>query len=150
MPLELNETQIAVVISRLEQTEDEITRYRDYEWKVEIWTLLLVLAAGGVGGVAAQPAVPQISMMIAACAFAVFGGVYLAVIHSRLTNSRKRQTRLETLLGCFEPAAYGDSESLLPEELKDEPKFWDGGTLLVGMWATIALALGCSLLFIWN
>ena len=144
-----DEDRNTVLLALYQQTNQEITRYRDYEWKMVVWTI--VLMAGVVTAVRTMTTVPsshKISIQILLCLFtgvaAIYGIWHIRFIHIQLIWNRILRRKIERVLEFYEEGAYLQQDSILPSSwANEEPKFWEAKTHL---WSWFIL-VGCITLY---
>jgi len=123
----------------------EIRRYRDMEWKIVLWTVVLM---GGIATAVRLTSIqqdhkPYIKTLL--CIFtvgvAIYGGWHIHHIHKRLTWYRNLRRKCDRIFRFFDDKTYSD-EAILPKKwkFKDEDiSYSEGLKHLISWWILIAL-----------
>lgn len=131
--IENNEKEYGPLIALYDHTHDEISRYRDMEWKICYWTILLQ-----AGIIAAYKYVSELLLFnFSICyifnSFTLFiswyGAWHIYFAHDNLTNNRNILKKIEGILKL--------SEVLHKEWIKKESHFWDATEHLMSWWICI-------------
>lgn len=125
------------------QVYGEIVRYRDMEWKISVWTILLLGATTGIrypnAGVENCWYYLIRGFVVAYVLFvALFGSWHLHFAHRELTHNRNLRRKIEYQLGFFDPTRNG-GVSLLPSGWAKRDVLYSQGLLhLISWWIVIA------------
>lgn len=152
-----NEDFIKAMLALYQDVNSEITRYRDYEWKLPIWTAALLAAIVGVAnqidslgfdfGKKYILKTVLASFSVAATAFACW---YIYFLHSKLIENRKIRRLISNCFQFSDEGIYAEY-ALLPEKYKTEiPKFANGITHTIASWLFVIFVLAYNLLFIFS
>lgn len=134
-----NDQKVRSLVALHATLSAEITRYRDYEWRVPAWGILVLV---GLGSLLDRVTVSEESKLILktllvtfAAALASYCLIYLHMIHARLTKNRRWRRTVERILQFCDRGAYTDS-SVLPEAWKAEHVKYSSGVVahLVPSW----------------
>jgi hypothetical protein len=138
--------KIGILISFYQQVFEEMRRYRDIEWKILLWTVILM---GGI--VTATHLAPvkdihkpyvQTLLCIFTVVAAIYGAWHIHFAHKRLTWYRNIRRRCDRIFEFFEENAYDtqDCKPILPSGWRDENiPYTDGLPHLICWWGLIAL-----------
>lgn len=137
------------------ETWSEITRLRDYEWKIAYY--FIVLTGSIIVFVVSDGAQPVLSLtvrwvltiiQIVSMFLAVF---YLEVTHGYLTQQRNIRRSIEELLGLYEKGKF-TKESILPEEWKGKriTKGYQRMGLVIPLTTTVVIAHLFCIFVIWK
>lgn len=157
MALIVNENdRIKTALALYQETNNEITRYRDYEWKLPTWTAgLLIFIITGANQIdsldidCGKAYILKTVLAVVAVVATVFSCWYIYFLHERLTANRKIRRLLSNLFGYSEVDSFVQGKSLLPEKYKTEqPSFLNGITHVVASWIFVILSLIYTLLII--
>lgn len=124
-------------------TNDEIKRYRDYEWRILGYTVAILAAIAALSRVATidpghEPYIKTLLFVFTAVS-AIYGGWHIHFIHRELTWNRNLRRRLEGTLEFYDPGPY-DPKSLLPPSWKGQTiSYWHGKGHLFCWWGLIGL-----------
>ena len=137
------------LLSLYTQTHGEITHYRDYEWKITVWGVLLLGAISGLTRVAPfQPThkgCMQTILCVVTVAITLYHVWHIHFVHKNLTWNRQLRRRLERVFRLYDPSVYGN-ENILPAKWKTEkPRYWDYPQHLVSFWGLIILIAAYAL-----
>jgi len=108
-----DQERLPALLTLLQTTHAEISRYRDYEWKVTAWCLVMIIATISVPGIGHGGRISpecrtcwRILLGAFTVATAVWAVVYVGVLHSRLTSNKVRRRKMEVMLEFYEQNAY--------------------------------------------
>ena len=126
-----------------DHTHAEITRYRDYEWKITSWSLVLF-----AGIVAATNAVPvhathrvcvQTLLMVITVVLAAYGLWHIYFVHKQLVWNQCLRRRMEVFFGLFDEKLC-DGKTILPAHWRPVvPPFFDHVSHIGTFWSLIVL-----------
>lgn len=140
------EEKNSILISFYLQVFEEMRRYRDMEWKILLWTVVLM---GGI--VTATHLAPvkdthkpyvQTLLCIFTVVAAIYGGWHIHFAHKRLTWYRNIRRRCDKIFKFFEDNVYDtqDYKPILPRGWRDENVPYTAGLPhLISWWALIFL-----------
>ena len=150
--MELSENEkLTPLVAFYREVFAEIRRYRDMEWKILIWTVVLM------GGIVTATRIapikdshkPYIQTLL--CFFtigsAIYGGWHIHYIHRRLTWYRKLRRKFDRIFKFFDKNVY-DKEPVLPEKWKHKDEditYKEGLPHLISWWILIILTAAYSL-----
>ena len=155
MSLEVSEDlKRPAFLALLDQTHQEITRYRDMEWKVTTWTVALIAGAYAAERVTPQGGCLGCLSRFLLSAFTVLVGSYgcwhLYFLHRELTGQRRLRRKLEMFGEFYTVDSYIEGESLLHKRLfGQEVLFTQGLPHLISWWGLIVLMISFANLSIW-
>jgi len=138
--------KIGILMSLYKETFAEIRRYRDMEWKILLWTVILmggIVTATHLAPVkeAHKPYVQTLLYVFTVVA-AIYGGWHIHFAHKRLTWYRNIRRRCDRVFMFFDDSIYDtrDSKPMLPRGWRDENvPYTDGLPHLISWWVLIAL-----------
>lgn len=119
----------SALLALYERTWEEISRLREYEWKIAYGSV--TLTAGFVAAINVEnirqnlTPVVRIFLTVGLSISAVLAVYYLVVTHRYLTEQRNIRRSLETVLGLFEPLGT-EAVQVLPIKWKGQkvsPRF---------------------------
>ncbi len=122
--------KLKVVLAINDITHKEITRYRDYEWRITLWTVTLM--AGIVAAVRSTnlsgPNQSGIQVLLTFFLLVVLclGIGHVCFVHSRLVTNWKIRRNLDDQLGLFQKDAYF-AGTVLPSEWERRSIKWTRG-----------------------
>jgi uncharacterized membrane protein len=125
------------------QTNAEITRYRDLEWKLSMWAISILL------GLISLTYLEQFQLehaFVTAKFLSIFTAIFSGFMiwhihycHKRLTKNRKYRKRYEKLLQFYDGSVFS-SESLLDSGRDGEIRYSRGLIHLIFWWGLIGVA----------
>lgn len=109
----------AILLELYRRTREEITRYRDYEWKITAYVgaLLVWIVTMSLNGKVVNSDTGKLERIIWSyisliiCVFGVFSLVY---VHLRLNRNRNMQSKLEFVLGLHKPDNLISDSTAIP------------------------------------
>jgi len=156
--INLESDKITVLIAIYEDSVAELRRFRDLEWKLPGWTLILLsglatfLTRESVNDAVTSSA--HIQWLLTAIAVILAIGILCLYIHSQnsLRFHRDLRERIETALAINSAGVYSD-KSILPRRVRESRRFRDRvwGKLIVGapLVVLVFLATALCLCLIW-
>jgi len=153
-PADLSEGEKARVIQGLYAiVQQEITRYRDYEWKITSWTIAIiggiVAATQAIAFEDAHRGVVKTLLVVLTVVVAGYGIWHLCFVHSKLTENKMIRRELDGVLKFFEMNVYAEC-SLLPDRWNRQPiRFWQAKVHLLSWWGLIVVAAVYAMYAIW-
>lgn len=147
----LQNENLTPLIALYREVFAEIRRYRDMEWKILLWTVILmggIVTATHVAPVkeAHKPHV-QTLLCVFTIVSAIYGGWHIHYVHKRLTWYRKLRRKCDRIFMFFDKDIYG-KEAILPEKWKykdEDISYKEGLTHLISWWILIALMAAYAL-----
>jgi hypothetical protein len=145
------------LLALYEATWAEITRLRDYEWKIAYYFvgisagLITLLANDSIRPLLNGYGYLRIALTIIQAVAAVFAVFYLEMTHRYLSQQRNIRRQIEETLGFYEPGKLGTS-ALLPSEWRGKritSSFQRIGLLLPLMTMVLAVQ-GLTIFLIWH
>jgi len=115
--------KVPALISLSNHAYEETRRYRDYTWKMLVWTVGLILAV--------LPTTRTTPIWAATCPGKSLGSVFIATVavlggwnicfaHRQFVRNRNLLRDCERRLQFHEKGAYGEGKTVLPENWKTE------------------------------
>lgn len=131
------------IIALYNHTHDEITRYRDMEWKITAWIVGLIAAIVAVTHLApiqsGHKSLVQTILGISTLVAAGYGIGHILFAHKNLTWNRRLRRKLDKILKFFDKDFY-NNVTILPEHWKDKNvSYWQGLPLLLS-WLLLIIA----------
>jgi hypothetical protein len=148
-------SEVQGLLALYHETWAEITRLRDYEWRITYYFVSLsggimaLVVSGGVDRIISYPL--RWAFTVIQIAAASLGLLYIRVTHGYLTEQRNIRRRIEETLGLYDAGKFGP-ESPLPAEWKGQritTAFQRLG-LVVPLMLTVLLAQGLSIYLTWS
>ena len=134
-----------VLIALYHEIFAELRRYRDMEYKVVSWTVLLlggIIGATRIAPIQANHKVPiQTLLLVVTVLVAIYGGWHIHYLHARLTWYRQLRRKIDRIFRFHDKNVYC-SDSILPHIWKDEATditYFEGIRHLIQWWGLIAL-----------
>ena len=141
----LQDEKLTPLIALYREVFAEIRRYRDMEWKILLWTVILM------GGIVTATRVAPIKeshkpyVQTLLCVFtivsAIYGGWHIHSIHKRLTWYRVLRRKCDRIFMFFDENVY-DKDAILPKKWKykdEDITYKEGLRHLISWWVLIAL-----------
>jgi hypothetical protein len=145
-----DEHRVRVLTEVYSQTHAEIARYRDMEWKILSWSILLLAGVVAAARALQLPNDLRPVFKTLLCVFtivaAAYGAWHIHFVHVQLTWNRNLRRKVESLLKLYSPGGYAETP-ILPAKWATEPVPYTSGIQhLVSWWLLIALVTGYALL----
>ena len=98
------------ILALYQKTANEITRYRDIEWKISLWAFSVSIGLISIASIGDISSIAKIWILIFSILILIFSIGHLIFCHSRLTIQRKLLRNCELKLPKI--------NEILPEEWK--------------------------------
>lgn len=141
-----NDNKLHLLTSLYQQVYKEMRRYRDMEWKILLWTVILLAGVSTTTNITEikdshRPYV-QTLLYIFIVTVAIYGIWHIISVHRRLTWYRNLRRECDRIFKFFETGIYDThrNTTILPMSWKDEEvKFSDGRPHLICWFGLIIL-----------
>jgi glucan phosphoethanolaminetransferase (alkaline phosphatase superfamily) len=152
-PYHLDEARLRVLVALYNNTRAEITRYRDYTWKITAYvvTILGAILALSVNSRFLSLWSEMIRNMfrILVVLFSIAGSVLIWYFNRKFTNHRTTRAELDKLFGFFEMGKFSEGVILKEKVGKENKKVGKENPvyhyLFIGFIALVALVVIVSM-----
>ena len=143
------------LIALYNNRQKEITRYRDYEWKIMIWSIIGLIGITGISGLFISinnehdlVIIMKTLFVIVSLFMTISTFIYMIFIHNQFIWNRNILRKIDEIFGFFENDIFLKG-SVLPTDWKGKIlKFADGKRHLIISWTLIILCCVYAIIYI--